>query len=544
MPSSKRLLAVHIPQRLILVFLMTAAVSFGPGSTIQAAEERLLIGREDNWEKLAYTENLIIRRGRGEYLDLFLSDSGYTVDEDTDLLMQFDFDTTDATGNYLVQQADSDAFLSYAPSQAIHGDAAGAFHGRTDGLQLDPTDSSFLGSGGIKQDFTIEFWAYSATMDEGESILLWRGAYKPPEGVPVFQEISCRVAESSLMWLFNNFFVDRDFQEIAIRLRGSTRIIPRTWHHHLIRFDATTGLIEFLLDGIPEAITYASESGREDGTIYTPYVGSAMPVRLSIGDGFTGFIDELRISAAFVQEPFITRYRATVGTAVTEPFDVGYANSRITDISVKYDTPPRTAVYFFYYVSEKYRAIPADDSRWVQFLPEQSFPQGVRGRYIQIMMKMMPDGGGLRAPSVSELTVVYEPDLPPLTPASLWAKPGDGQVTLSWEKVPEPDVRGYLVFYGTRPGYYFGDDADLGSSPVDAGDADTLTVGGLENGTAYYFSVVAYDSADPPHRSVYSTEVYARPSKIYGGRNESGGASSPENTGSVKKAVPVDGAGE
>ncbi|MFW5747687.1 MAG: hypothetical protein ACOCX6_02700, partial [bacterium] len=73
---------------------------------------------------------------------------------------------------------------------------------------------------------------------------------------------------------------------------------------------------------------------------------------------------------------------------------------------------------------------------------------------------------------------------------------------------------GYLIFYGTRPGRYFGTDSDDGPSPVDAGMNTEFTLEGLENGKLYYFSVAAYDDATPPHRSGFSDEVSARPSVL------------------------------
>jgi hypothetical protein len=112
------------------------------------------------------------------------------------------------------------------------------------------------------------------------------------------------------------------------------------------------------------------------------------------------------------------------------------------------------------------------------------------------------------------MTVVYEPDLAPGSPADLKVVPGDGRVTLSWKRVPEDDVRGYYVFYGEAPLNYQGTDAREGVSPIDVGNVTSFELTGLTNGKLYFFVVAAYDSSSPPHLSDFITEKSARPSEV------------------------------
>jgi hypothetical protein len=75
----------------------------------------------------------------------------------------------------------------------------------------------------------------------------------------------------------------------------------------------------------------------------------------------------------------------------------------------------------------------------------------------------------------------------------------------------EEDTAGYLVYYGTRPGVYRGDEARTGESPIDVGDTTETVIEGLSNGRVYYFSVATYDTAGKKNRSPLSEEVSARP---------------------------------
>jgi hypothetical protein len=94
----------------------------------------------------------------------------------------------------------------------------------------------------------------------------------------------------------------------------------------------------------------------------------------------------------------------------------------------------------------------------------------------------------------------------------------DGAVELSWKASSSRETGGYLVYYGTARGEYFGDRA----VPIDTGNRTSLRIEGLSNGTLYYFAVAAYNrpvSAFEPGRLViepgdFSREVAARPLRM------------------------------
>ena len=151
---------------------------------------------------------------------------------------------------------------------------------------------------------------------------------------------------------------------------------------------------------------------------------------------------------------------------------------------------------------------------WIQFIPGTDFSENIRGRYIQIKVELYPDGRREYSPNIFTIKIVYEPDLPPASPIGLEAIPGNRRVTLSWLRVNEDDVKGYLIFYGEAPLHYMGTGSDQGDSPVDVGNVTSIELTGLENGKLYYFSVVTYDSSQPPHLSDFIEEKSARPSKV------------------------------
>jgi hypothetical protein len=75
-------------------------------------------------------------------------------------------------------------------------------------------------------------------------------------------------------------------------------------------------------------------------------------------------------------------------------------------------------------------------------------------------------------------------------------------------------VSGYLVYFGTASGEYFGESVIQGASPVNAGKKTSVRIEGLKNGILYYFAVAAYDRMNPANAGMFSREVMARPLRM------------------------------
>jgi len=85
-----------------------------------------------------------------------------------------------------------------------------------------------------------------------------------------------------------------------------------------------------------------------------------------------------------------------------------------------------------------------------------------------------------------------------LTPPTTHSHSSSGQAKLAWDPPDiSTDVAGFMIHYGTAPGYY--------SQDVVVGNATTHTVSNLINGQTYYFTVTAYNTVG--YQSIYSNEV-------------------------------------
>lgn len=501
--------------KLVILLIVFSLFLLAPAFT---QEKTITLGRGDNWQDLITREYLDYKSGRWGNLDLVLEDFEYQPSDKTDLLLHFNnCPVADGAGFYNVKENKNNIILSEEVKR--YGRAGGGFTGRDQGITLSPLQGALFKEGNLWDDFTIEFWLYPMMLNDGEIIISWEGFDWGADSVrPASsrrpQSMRVVVRNRKLHWEFDHFFVSADRKHFSYNLSGITRMLPKIWHHHLLRFDSSSGMVEYLVDGIPEAVLYTTEKGENRGDIALPHIGRGSDGLFTIGKNYTGFLDELRISREFVKNRGLTRYRSFSGRALSRVFDLEYTGTRIKRIESIFQKPGSSAVNFYYRASDYFERQNRLETPWQQFEPGSEL-SGVKGRYIQVMVELFPDGSKEVTPEVSDIRLIYEPDLPPAPPAGLHGVAGNGKATLYWKSVYEEDVNGYLVYYGDSPGHYLGEGSDQGESPIDAGDVTRLEITGLENNRIYYFTVVAYDSTEPPHRSLFSQEISLRPSWLF-----------------------------
>lgn len=437
--------------------------------------------------------------------------SGVTVDPD--LYLSFDGEQpVDETGRWTVQTIGTHE----RSATARFGDGSGSFRAPASRLLLQPASTEVFTPNLPLSDLSLEFWLKPTRADSGEIIFLWKASRKSGSA-SVSQQISCLVLRNRVVFSFLNFFGGSAGVQTTISLQGNSILVPGGWSHHLVRFDSTTGLLEYLMNGKIEAVTYATSTGKQSGTVYNPVPGGSG--RLELAPNYTGLLDEFRITQAFIEEPVLRKFPAAGAVVLSPIFDLGATNSTLLSIAAQVRTPGEAAVHWSYRAGDSSAGWRDDTPSWVPFTPGISFaPAGPapKGRYIQIRMELYPDASGERSPVVSTLRLRYEPDQAPNPPASLLLTPGNGRIVASWPPVSEADIAGYVVYYGFSAGDYFGTGALEGDSPIFVQGARTgsLSLNGLKNGSLYFFAVASYDDANPPHIGASSRETSARPSRV------------------------------
>ncbi|GHV71860.1 hypothetical protein AGMMS49928_25770 [Spirochaetia bacterium] len=531
----------------VFLFCSFYILFFVSGSLYAVGEKTFVIGSSSGWnlieKRTGVDEVSVLRPHPVLALKAASGPSSGTADPTLDLALSFDEGKphlfADKTGHYRVFAGPA---LSAADSRwARAGSGAALFNGdggKTGGnsLALVPlagatgtgATGAQLAAGRYVRDFSLEFWLYPMNLENGEQILAWSSSKPLPSGDFVFQRIYCVAAKNRLQWSFDDFFSSPDGkQSLTISLNGFSPLAPKSWSHHLLRFDAGTGLLEYLVNGKAEAITHTTSSGREGGEVYTPIMGE--DGRMTLGDRFMGLLDELKMYSRYVNSPELSKYPASGGRVESRFIDLGKGNSSLLKVyasggraSISGKTiqneysgagdfrfRDNAALQFFIRAGDSPYQWTEED--WRPFTPGAALPPEIKGRFIQLAADFYPSGNGESTPYLDELRIVYRNNGPPIPPSLLTAAARDGAVELSWRASPGQDVTGYLVYYGTVQGEYFGDHAVLGISPLDAGNRSSLRIEGLRNGTLYYFAVAAYDHSGEPGE--FSREASARPLK-------------------------------
>ncbi|MDR1635748.1 MAG: fibronectin type III domain-containing protein [Treponema sp.] len=470
----------------------------------------------------------------------------------------------DRTGHYRVKSSGGSAISTAGPPWARVGKEAVLFSASTAGLRagqralpapagpltIEPyrEDALFAPSRNMG-DFALEFWVYPLNMENGEQLLSWSAisaprGFTPPAGAEspaspglISQRIQCAAAKNRFRWTFEDFFFSPGAGEsLDLTLSGQSPLVPKTWSHHLIRFNADTGLLEYLVNGNSEDIVYASSSGREGGQVYSPLAGEGGS--FTLGRRFSGMMDEFRIHKTFNVEPELRRYPASGGWVESRAIDLGENSSRILSLEASGGTiglkdgkvrneygekgdfrfADNSAIQFFLRAADN--PYHWTDEDWQTVVPGADLQDTLKGRYAQVAAILYPSGDGEASPYLEEIRLLYQPNQPPRPPSQVMAVSSNGTVTLSWKSSPDQDTAGYLVYYGTVRGEYFGDGATLGASPLDAGKHNSIRIEGLRNGTVYYFAVAAYSLNSPPgaspreperHVGEFSRELSVRP---------------------------------
>jgi hypothetical protein len=465
----------------------------------------------------------------GNYFPLTQSalDFSLSLDEKSAALFR------DSTGHYSVAVSSNVEALDRRFARAGTGAAlfgGDNLSGGNNPLVIKPQDANALFAPGNRiRDFTIEFWLYPLNLENGEQILSWT-ASKPANRNYLAQKITCTALRNRLQWSFVNFFASsNNSSHINIEFSGDSFVVPKKWSHHLIRFDAATGMIEYLVDGNSETIVYATSSGRESSEVFTPVAGNIGA--FVIGERFKGMMDEFKIHRVCAGRSSIQKYAPAGGRAETTHIDLGGINSAVVRVDVTGGRTSINATKISNEFRENGRFCFSDDSemsffiragenpwrlneiKWTAFTPGSNIPETIKGRYVQIAVDFYPSADGETTPYLDEVRIVYQPNEPPLPPSNFTAMAVDGGVLLRWKQSPVASTAGYLVYYSSVRGELFGNDAALGASPIDAGKVTSLEIDGLKNGTLYYFRVAAYDMADDSGHNIgeFSREVTARP---------------------------------
>ena len=493
-------IALAAPSRPTSAQIPQRAIEDPPGT------EYVRIGGDAGWGVLSLRERVDFQRGWRGGDDIVIADGVERETAEPDLRASFDAGMHDFRGRYRVG-AVFDA--RHVTGLCKYGGGAVVFDG-TSSLSFIPEEGSVFTPYAQTGSFAIDVWLYPTGTTDGVEVLRWNGVFlgsPASEGTttPILQEIRFYVRGGVFTWELSNVAADATGPRWVMRdatLSARRGPVPRRWTHHRLRYDAVRGQIAYLVDGIPEAILYLSDTGTEDGARFALLFGEEIGTGIVIGDGYRGLIDEFVISRDVDRPVRDVRYAVIGGAIATGRISLPPAGGYVTAIRSRTEMPNNTEVRLFYQAhtdessGDVWRGVPADGS-----LPERIATDAIR-----VKAELLTDASGVATPRLQEITVVYQPFSPPPTPIGVRGRAIPGGVEIAWEPVFDENVVGYRVLFGERPGRYLGT-AGI-TSPIEVRGNTRVTIDGLETNRSYVFTVESYDSVG--QRSGLSREIEVR----------------------------------
>ncbi|GAB6089178.1 LamG-like jellyroll fold domain-containing protein [Spirochaeta dissipatitropha] len=470
-----------------------------PIFSLNALNQQLRIGGERGWGEFYAQESVTrVNLSGAEYL--VLESPKIQPGPATQLLLRFDeLPSRDLSGGFRVQQD----LHQLSTAEFKVGSAAGVFRGEPMLLQA---DQAVLFQPGMHfEGFTISFYLYAPLLREGEEIISWQGIDHRSNQR---QQFKVSVQDRRLEFVWQNLFMDEGRQLQTFRLRSHDGLLPGRWSHHFVSYDPEDGRLAYYVDGQISDVSYVTGNRNGSGSPLPMYVGNGSSAVLQIGAGLEALIDELHISSVPMELPSLRRYSDSVGRVLLAPYQFESPRTKLRSFSYEHanqgDTDVRVLIRSGTQLDSRGNVI----GEWV----DSDLPDAIQrldpARFVQLMVEVLPDGVGSNSPLLRHVDISYQELPPPIPPSNVRLIPGRESLRVEWSRVHDPLVGGYLVFFGTEPGRYFG--TGDRNSPIDAGDTNSLEIGGLKPDTLYYVTVMSYDLQDNRLTSVFSREHRVR----------------------------------
>ena len=260
--------------------------SFSAGS-LWAKE--VVLGGKEGWTEFALSKNVTTGTGRFGYPCIELAPNSFVADQQTDLLIDFEnLKNPVSDGNYKIKRNNLKA-----TNQTKLEKYAGLSRG-PGGLSISGEAGTFFGTEGLPGSFSLEFWLCPSVAENGETVFKWESS-KKVGGRLVYQVLNAAFNKGHLEWTLSNLFDDdvNPNKSHDLVLKGTSTLVPDTWSSHTLSYNAENGLVEYIVNGITEALVYHTYNGREDGQVSLLQLGT--PSEVVFCPDYTGKIDDIRI---------------------------------------------------------------------------------------------------------------------------------------------------------------------------------------------------------------------------------------------------------
>jgi hypothetical protein len=467
------------------------------------------VTNSDFEQSIAATSNVERLYRNGNPLYYSIKRDVHTQGPLTDLYLSFDNKTEfDETGSYRLQYN-----RYHTTDSRTYNKQSAYFLEESDMIDLVGTDRSFFQAGENLGSFSISFWILPVTYSNGEVILKIGSQYYNRQVDNIEdQSIVAKLYNGKIIWDFNNLFElgHLDIKREKLSCESFSRIEPEQWNKVTLTYDAYKGIVYQYINGMQQSVMIATVDGTTSSSTLNMKFHKTNRCVIKIAPSFTGAMDEFVITKTSEYQ-FRQLYPSDGGELVSTITDFGSGGVYIRDFSTGQVEGNNAQLFYYYRHSMKpFYEDPAYSSniKWKKIGSEDIEFEKIR--FFQWKAVFMPGNDGKKSPLFRSMRVTYVENDPPARPQGLVATLENNTINLRWYKGSEKDLIGYKVYYGTRSGFYFTQDALEGKSPIDVGNTNTFSLSNLKKNTIYYITVTAYDDEEHIHESGFAREISIR----------------------------------
>jgi hypothetical protein len=460
-------------------------------------------GKENYWQNVWQTNNLesFIYQNRIAYR---LKENVYQKDKNTDLIIHFDEEDRidfNIIGNYNVKD------VSYIPDKENkkYGKASANFSLQNHKIVLVPDKKSLFSPSKDLSSFTIDFWFYPESIYENNVILSYYGPCYIKEYNKIdYAGLKIYISQNKIIFEIDYiFYIGKE--PIVLTFDSNIYLEIAQWQHIAISYNSYNGKLVFLKNGIKEKIYWLTDNGNEYGTLLNGQISEYIKNDFIIGSNIFGNLDEFHISNNFCEEFSLSKFVQEPGELISKVIDYKYYTSKFKKFNIDAAAENNSKIYIFARTSEELFAPDEFRIPWV-LVNNNSV---LIGKYIQWKLVFYSSYSGSYTPYLYDFVYSFEPNLPPAKPKNIsYQLLGEGKVKIMWDKNIEPDIKGYLVYYGKSSRYYVSNDAKEGPSPIFT--EENYIILTLPIYVDYYISVRALDNAYVYQKSEFSDEIVVR----------------------------------
>ncbi len=448
-------------------------------------------------------KKLEIRNGRVKYIKkigygIIFDHQKPFISKEIDLFFDFDNNNIDkdVTAHYKIKKYN----VKYVPSMKLNNTPTGGFINYKHGIIVKVNKNNYLSNKVDMGSFFIDFYIHPSLYKN--ATILKKGVFYDNK----FYGIIIELKKKRIQILFNNFFYDENNKSYSFTLKSLKRIKLKAWQHIGLIYNKLNGKISLFIDGKIDNEKYAAADEKFRSEILIPRFLKTDGSDLVLFKNYLGYIDNFRIgTTANIDFHEFMDFLSEEVIISSPMYNFKFPNSIIKRMNFKIKDHDKGIIDIFVKYGNRLKDI--NLMEWIEvkevlkkkdrFILNEFNPKCKYFKW-KIVMK--------RNPVLKRSPVFYNYDLnylendPPLPPKNIKMHEYDNKVNISWEKNLEEDLKGYVLYWGTKSKNY--------ENKVDLGLENSYIIDSLKSLNNYYFTIRAYDSKDPYNYSAFSKEKH------------------------------------